>query len=182
MECPHCGAQIDLHGQFAYMRGVQAFQEGEEILGSLSYLRKAKKGMALSFRYSEREKEAFTLFSEAYTSLQEAFQYEIPEVQRVHSVDMMIHMARLFLPRNMISSLEASYWNSLMILQNARLEKQELKEKLSTQHGLIAKLWGWRWKNREKTLDQAMAELSQKIQRIENEMSLAHPQHVNSRT
>jgi hypothetical protein len=177
-DCPHCGAHLDLHGQFAYLRGVHAFQEGEQILGELPYLKKARKEMGFRFRYSDREREAFAFFSESYTALQEAFQYALPETQRTHGVDMMIHMARLFLPRNMISSLEAGYWNSLMIFQNAALEAQELNEKIAVSRGMKLTLWGWRWRSRLKKLNQAMADLDTKIRRMETEMAFAHPQRV----
>ena len=173
--CPHCGVKQDLHGQFAYARAVSAFADGQDILGQLPYLKKDKKEVGFRYRYTAREKEAFDFFSEAYSAFLEAFQYDLPRWQHEHSLQMVVNIAHLFLPRQMISPLEASYWNTLMVIQTARQEDERLQEKLANRKGIGALFWRWRWQSRHDQLVKKMAELGEKVHMMEGGMKLAHP-------
>jgi hypothetical protein len=174
-QCPQCGRWQDLRAQFAYVRGVGAFEDAIAEMHSLESFRKRKdKPPTFRIEYIEREKQMDILFAEAYSSLLEAFEHDLPDLQHERALEMMIHIARLFLPKNMISSLEASYWNSLMVFQTTINEQSDLREKLQ-RRGFGASIWRWRWKMRYNQLDRALLSIDQRIRLMENNLSSAHP-------
>ena len=169
--CDQCGKHMDLHGQFAYKRGYEAFTEAQAILEELRQVPRRKTSAR---EYVERERNAYSIFSEAYTALQEAFRHDLSRDQLEHCVEMMINMSQLFVPRGMVSATEASYWGSLMYEQNARREYEALGEKLARARGLRGFLRGWRWRMRRGQLRKALAYLDHKILQLEDSMHFAH--------
>lgn len=172
--CHRCGKTVDFHGQFAYSRGAGAFEDAIDTSGELDHIKRTRKGPTMRFEYADRERDMFNLFGQAYTALLEGFQFELTDDQHEHSVEMMIHIARQFLPRNMISSLEASYWNSLMVYYTAIHEREVVRERMS-KNTLLAKLLRWRWKMRLRQLDEAVVRLDQRMHVMENNIQFAHP-------
>jgi hypothetical protein len=158
--CDHCGRHLDLKSQFAYLRGLDAFREGQDILDKLN----PKKRRALT---NEKDRAAMELFRQAYSSLQVAFQSELEEFQRTLGVEMMTSMAYEFMKRNMVSPLEGNYWNSLMVEQTAQNEYALLKEKLAKGNGQLFFLKRWRWQARQKQLLKALEQIAKKIRLLE---------------
>lgn len=158
--CDHCGKRLDLKSQFAYLRGLDAFKEGQDILQRLN----PKKHRSIT---SAQDRAALELFRQAYSSFQVAFLAELEEFQRSLGVEMMTSMAHEFMKRSMISPLEANYWNSLMVEQTAQNEYDLLKGKLVKAEGLTGYFKSWRWRSRQKRLLKALAQVSTKIQTLE---------------
>ena len=173
--CPRCGKRVDLTGQFAYVRGYEAYEEAADVFEDL---KSRKKHKIDRFVYDQIENQGFELFSEAYSALQEAFRYELAAEQHNHGVHMMISIVQLFVPRNMVSGLEAAYWNMLMVEQTARKEHAALEKKLAgedgQQPGLFSRL---RWQLRHKQLDRELTRLDKQIRGIEKGLRLAHNFH-----
>jgi hypothetical protein len=107
------------------------------------------------------------LFREAYSSFQVAFLAELEEFQRTLGVEMMTSMAHEFMKRGMISSLEANYWNSLMVEQTAQNEYDLLNGKIVKADGLTGYFKRWQWRSRQKRLLEALAKIAIKIQTLE---------------
>ena len=158
--CDHCGKHLDLKSQFAYLRGLDAFREGQDILDRLN----PKKHRKLT---DQQDRAAIELFRQAYSSLQVAFQVELENFQRTLGVEMMTSMAHEFMKRKMVSPLEANYWNSLMVEQTAQNEYDLLKEKLAKTSGSLGTLKRWRWHSRQKQLLKALEQLAKKIRLLE---------------
>ena len=158
--CDHCGKHLDLKSQFAYLRGLDAFKEGQDILDRLS----PKKRRSLT---NAQDRAAMELFRQAYSSFQVAFMADLEEFQRTLGVEMMTSMAHEFLKRNMISPLEANYWNCLMVEQTAQNEYDLLKEKIIKAGGRLGFLKRWRWRSRQEQLIKALTGLAEKIKTLE---------------
>ena len=161
--CDHCGKHLDLKSQFAYLRGLDAFKEGQDILQRLN----PKKHRALT---NAQDRAAMELFREAYSSFQVAFLVELEEFQRTLGVEMMTSMAHEFMKRNMISPFEANYWHSLMVEQTAQNEYGLLKQKIIKADGLLGFLKRWQWRSRQRQLLKALAELAEKIKTLERQI------------
>lgn len=160
--CTHCQHRLDLKSQFAYLRGLDAFTEGQEVLTGISMRRRRPE--------DSRYKEAITLFREAYSSLQVAFTADLALAQKSLGAEMMARMSYEFMKWNMVSPLEMSYWKSLITERNAQDEYDELKEKLSEQGGIGALLQGWHWRIRQKQLLKALIELDGKLKMLERQI------------
>lgn len=158
--CDHCGKRLDLKSQFAYLRGLDAFREGQDILDRLN----PKKHRSLT---SAQDRAALELFRQAYSSFQVAFLTEMEEFQRSLGVEMMTSMAHEFMKRSMISPLEANYWNSLMVEQTAQNEYDLLKGKLVKAEGMAGFLKSFRWRSRQKRLLKALDQIAIKIHTLE---------------
>jgi hypothetical protein len=158
--CDHCGKHLDLKSQFAYLRGLDTFKEGQDILDQLN----PKKRRSLT---NAQDRAAMELFRQAYSSFQVAFTADLEELQRTLGVEMMTSMAHEFLKRNMISPLEANYWNCLMVEQTAQNEYDLLKEKINKAGGRLGLLKRWRWSSRQEQLIKALTGLAEKIKTLE---------------
>jgi hypothetical protein len=162
--CDHCGKHLDLKSQFAFLRGLDAFKEGQDLIETVSPNKRR-----LSF--TARDQTALKLFMEAYSSLQVAFQADLEESQRSLGVEMMASMANEFMKRNLVSSFEASYWSTLMIEQTAQNEYDMLKQKLAELDGPLQFIQQRRWTSRQKQLQKSLVELDDKIKRLENQIA-----------
>jgi hypothetical protein len=173
--CGRCGRHVDLTGQFAYVRGFQAFEEAAEVMEGL---KDAKKLKTLRHHYEDTENQGFLLFEEAYSALQEAFRYELAEKQQQHGVKMMISIVQLFSPRNMVSGLEASYWNSMMVEQTARGELVKIEASFAGESGQkLSWFTRMRWQLRRNQLQRELKRLDRQIRGIEKGLRLAHNFH-----
>ncbi len=162
--CTKCRHHLDLKSQFAYLRGLDSFSEGQDIMQKVN----PRKQRAL---FQPKVTEAMHLFMSAYTSIQVAFQAELAETQRALGVEMMSSMAQEFMKRNMVSAMEMSYWNTLMIEQTAQYEYDRLKEQLAGQGGgLWAGVKRWRWISRQKQLVRSLAQIDKKIKMLEKQI------------
>lgn len=160
--CTRCQRRLDLKSQFAYLRGLDAFTEGQEALTSVSMRRRRPE--------DPRFKEAITLFREAYSSLQIAFMADLALAQKSLGAEMMARISYEFMKWNMVSPLEMSYWKSLITERNAQDEYDALKEKLSEQGGIWALLMRWRWQLRKKQLLKALTDLDAKLKMLERQI------------
>jgi hypothetical protein len=162
--CSHCGQRLNLESQYAYLRGLDAFAEGQEIMDKISPKQRR-------IPMNPRDKQAMDLFLEAYTSLQIAFHAELSEVQRVIGVEMMASMAGEFMKRSMVSPLEMNYWATLLVIQNSQNEYDALKEKLTMADGSpLAAIKRMRWRARQKRLRESLIELERKLTAIEKQI------------
>jgi len=161
--CDHCGKHLDLKSQFAFLRGLDAFREGQNLLETVSPRKRR-----LSF--TERDQQALRLFMEAYSSLQVAFQADLEESQRYLGVEMMTSMANEFMKRNMVSSLETNYWNYLMSEQASQDEYDLLKQKMLKLTGPLSFYHRWRWNSRKSQLLKHIGQLDGKIKTVEKQI------------
>jgi DNA-directed RNA polymerase subunit RPC12/RpoP len=159
--CPHCGSRLDLKSQFAYLRGLDAFSEGQEIMLKISPRKRRTP-------FYPKITEAMQLFMEAYSSLQVAFLAELAEPQRSLAVEMMASMANEFMKREMVSPFEESYWNTLMVEQTAQIEYDRLKQKLAAPAGVFGAVKQLRWRTRQKQLVQSLVQLNKKVKILED--------------
>jgi hypothetical protein len=173
--CDHCGKSLDLKSQFAYLRGLDSFTEGQDILERLN----PKKHRSLT---NTQDRAAMDLFRQAYSSLQVAFLVELEEFQRLLGVEMMTSMAHEFMKRNLIAPLEANYWNSLMVEQTAQNEYDLLKEKIITAKGLPGLLKRWRWRSRQKQLINTLLRLANRIDTIEKQIDFVDVPKARNKT
>jgi hypothetical protein len=162
--CEFCGEKMELRSQFAYLRGLEAFSEGQELMQAIN---PKKRRMYPNVR----ESAAMELFIEAYSSLQVAFQHPLEETQRTIAVEMMSSMAQEFNKRNMVSPFEVMYWNSIMLEQTAQNEFDVLRQKLHNLNGALRWLKLWRWRNRQSQLLKYLGQLDSKIAAVEKQIA-----------
>jgi transcription elongation factor Elf1 len=161
--CAQCGNRLNLESQFAYLRGLDAFSEGQEIMNLISPRKRRIASNA-------RDRQAINLFMEAYTALQVAFKAEMAEAQRALGVEMMAAMAGEFMKRNMVSALEWGYWSSILVEQNSQVEFDELKGKIQHARGVLGSLMRLRWRLRQKQLAKALVDLDRKLKALETQI------------
>ena len=174
LTCETCGNRLDLSGHFAFLRGLAAFDEGQALMQNLN----PKQQRA---PFVKAEGEALKLFMEAYSSLQVAFQHDLAEVQRQVGVEMMTSMATEFMKRNMVSTLEANYWNSVMVEQTAQAEIDLLRVKMSSPAGKTGFLRRWRWHNRIRQLRASLAQIGAKLTALESQIAFVEIPHARNR-
>jgi hypothetical protein len=162
--CSQCGHRLNLESQFAFLRSVDAFSEGQEILDGISPRKRR-------IPNSPTDRQSLDLFIEAYTAMQVAFKAELAELQRSLGVEMMANIADEFMKRNMVSPLEANYWISLLVEQNSQDEYDRLKEKIIQLRGPLAFLSRMRMRSRQKQLLNALAQLDGKLTALERQIS-----------
>lgn len=170
--CDYCRKRLDLRAQFAFLRGSEAFQEGQIAYQGLSYRQKKNPS------FNTEEQAVIRVLEEAYCSIQQAFATELSDRQRAKGVEMMVNMAQLFLKWNMISSLEANYWQFLMVEHNAQDEYDSLSQRLASPAGGLGFLRRLRWRLRQDQLRRALVNLDQKIRLLEENLELAYPLHA----
>ncbi len=160
--CPHCQSRLDLKSQFAYLRGLDAFSEGQEIMQAISPRKRRVD--------DPRIKAAMELFMEAYSSIQVAFLADLADAQRALGTEMMSSMATEFMKHNMVSMFEMNYWQSLMVERTAQDEYDRLKEKLASASGAMAGIQQIRWRARQKQLVKALADIDAKLKILEKQI------------
>lgn len=170
--CEACQAHLDLKSQFAFLRGMDAFEEGQALMIGNGPRRTYKKT-----RDNPVYSRVLDLFIEAYSSLQVAFGAELAVAQRQVGVEMMASMAAEFFRQNMISPFEMAYWSNVMTEQSAQGEYEAVKKKLSNPSGLLGLLMWLRWKLRLAQLDKKLPEVSQKINRLEEQIAFVERPH-----
>ncbi len=158
--CVKCGHRLDLESQFAYLRGLDAFAEGQDLIQGVSPRQRRRPT-------NTQDRQAMRLFMEAYTALQVAFRQELAEEQRALGVEMMSSMAGEFMKRNMVSTVEASYWNMLLVESNSHSEYDRIKQRLAGLKGPLAFLVHLRLWLRQKQLLRGMAQLDKKLRVLE---------------
>lgn len=173
--CINCSKRLDLASQFAFLRGLEAFKEGQDIWVKMLPRKRRVPG-------NELDRKAINLFMEAYSSFQVAFKADLADSQRALGVQMMSSMVNEFIQRNMISTFEMSYWNSLLVEQNSQKEYTELKEKLSNPKGPLAFFLRMRWRARQKRLLNAMTDLDHKIRALEKKIEFVDIPRARSRS
>lgn len=173
--CPNCRRSIDLQAQFAYCRGHNAFTVGQELV------MKAYRGKRSKFAAVQVEKQGIQDYLQAYTALQRAFQGKLAESQRQLGIRMMAAMAQLLQHDGMISLLEASYWNTLLVELNSQQELAALKEKLAQDQSRKIPNFPkrWRWRNRQSQLEKGLDKLNVKLTEMESQIGFT--EKINTR-
>lgn len=162
--CTGCGKRLNLESQYAFLRGLDAFAEGQEMMERISPKQRRDP-------LNPRDRAAMDLFLEAYTSLQIAFRAELAEVQRSVGVEMMASMATEFMKRSMVSVLEMNYWTILLVIQNSQNEYDQLKKRLETSNGPLAFFHQLRWRGRQKQLRRSLVDFEGKLMVIEKQIN-----------
>jgi len=176
--CNRCSHRLDLKSQFAFLRGLDAFTEGQELFQKVD----PKKRMRRQF-YLTTDRDALDLFRQAYSSLQVAFLAELEPNQRLLGVEMMTSMTHEFQTRLMVSPLESQYWNTLMVEHTAQVEYDRLSQKLGQPTGgLLGQIKRWRWVGRQKTLLQSLKKLDSKLVSLEKAIEFTDPPNARNKT
>lgn len=164
IKCAGCDVSLDVQSQLAYLRGEDAFSVGQEIYNEISP--RARRSPS-----NPKDIEAITLFREAYSSLQLAFEGELADSQRRLGVEMMASMAQEFMMRMMASDLESHYWQMVLTEQNSRSEYDEIKEKLNQNRSVFGLFAQARLRLRQFQLRRSLRKLSSKINRLERQIA-----------
>jgi hypothetical protein len=173
--CDFCGARLDLKAQFAFLRGLEAFEEGQTLMVSKGPRRQYQKT-----RNNPVYRQVLDLFIEAYSSLQVAFTAELGPLQRQVGVEMMTSMSSEFFRQNMISPFEMSYWGSVMTEQSAQVEHDELKAKIQALNGPFAFLARLRWQIRINQLERKLPEVAARLARLEEQIGFVERIHARN--
>ncbi len=176
--CDSCQHTLNVAAQEAFARGRARYLEvRDEVVSAPSPVKPgnifqpAPKAQFVSY-----EARVIRISQQAYSALQVAFQYDLPESQREAGIEMMAELVRLFLYRERISPLEASYWTNLMIELTAKREYEELEQKLAeSRRGALGFLRRWRWRTRMRQLSRALVRLDKKIKEIELYIGFLEP-------
>ena len=172
--CSHCGKILDVRSQLAYLRGLDAFKDGQEIFQKINPKKRRQ--------FLAADREALDIFMQAYSSLQVAFKAELENNQRMLAVEMMCSMTQEFIRRLMVSALEAQYWNTIMVEQTAQGEYDTLKKKLTEQSsGLWSFIKRWRWNARKNRLLQAFSEMDVKLKTLEQQIDFIDIPHARNK-
>ena len=179
--CEECGEQLNVAAQLAYARAKTAFLAAQNRIFSTPAGRKRDNS------YRARAKpnldplppDVVRDYQHAYTALNIAFQYELPESQKHTGIEMMAEMTRAFAPRAIISEMEAEYWTKLMMVVSARDELQSIEERLKRPaykgSAIVAR---WRMQLRRYQLTRAITKLDVKIRELERMIGFLDPPHV----
>jgi hypothetical protein len=171
--CPKCMFTINILPQCAYIRGLGAFSEGQEIVMKVS----PKKRMRNPYLHELQV--AADLYMQAYSALQQAFQGELGESQRRLAIEMMASISQLFLQYNMISGLEANYWHLIMVEKTTRQEVEKIDKKLAKPIPLGSlNILRLRWQIRKKQLNKSLTMIDQKIRKLEHDIGFLEPPQV----
>lgn len=161
--CPRCQKRLDLTVQFAYLRGLDAFTEGQEVMIGISPRKKRMENPSMQ--------QAMELFREAYSSLQVAFlSSNLAQAQKQLGLEMMASMANEFMKLNMVSTLEMSYWKSLLVELKSQNEYDEIKARLASPGSALMLLKRIHWQIRRKQLFRALADLDRKLKMLERQI------------
>jgi hypothetical protein len=81
----------------------------------------------------------------------------------------------------MISLLEASYWNTLLVELNSQQELAALKEKLAQDQSRKIPNFPkrWRWRNRQSQLEKGLDKLNVKLTEMESQIGFT--EKINTR-
>jgi hypothetical protein len=169
--CPKCRHSINLLPQCAYIRGLAAFAEGQDIIVKVSPRKRIRNP------FLPQLQEAADLYVEAYSALQQAFLGDLGENQRKLAIEMMAAISQLFLMHNMISPLEANYWHLVMVEKTTQQEIEELCNKVKgpIPFAVIGYLFRWRWQLRIKQLVKSLSDLNRKIKNLEHNIGFIEP-------
>ena len=180
--CESCQHQLNIPAQQAYSRAKAAFLAVQDRVMDTTagktqgniYRAKAKLNL------SPLAPDVVRAYQQAYSGLNIAFQYDLPERQRLSGIEMMAEITRLFAPRAIVSSMEAEYWAKLMMAVAARDELQTIEERLTrpSYSALPAFLARWRLQLRRHQLTRALAKLDAKIKELERTIGFLDPPHV----
>ena len=180
--CKMCGKQLSVAAQRAYARAKIAFLAAQDRMFSTPAGRKRDNS------YRARAKpdldplppDVLRDYQRAYTALNIAFQYELPESQKQTGIEMMAEITYAFAPRAIISEMEAEYWTKLMMVVSARDELQSLDERLQrpAYAAWSAFVPRWRMRLRRYQLHNAIAKLDVKIRELERMIGFLNPPHV----
>lgn len=161
--CSTCKTRLDVVSTLAYLRGLEAFEEGQEMMRATP--------RKLHPMGSPQDRMAMTLFREAYSSLQLAFQGDLVEDQRQLGIEMMASMATEFSKRLMVSMYEVRYWSTVMAELTSQNEYSALKEKLrKTTTTVLNYLIRWYWRVRQRQLLRALKEFDRKLVALEDQI------------
>ena len=174
--CEYCRESLDLKSQYAFLRGLEAFDEGQALM-----IEKGPHKLRNKTRQNAVYRQTLEIFTEAYSSLQVAFQGSLGEVQRQVGIEMMSSMASEFMKQNMISPLEMSYWNSIMNEHVAQTEIDQIKERLTRPLGTFDFLIRLRWTLRMNQLKKKLVEIDERIMRIERQIAFVQIPRARNR-
>ena len=180
--CVGCHNRLNSCAQLAYARAHEAYLSVHDLLAAMppaplpGTVHRAKTRLNLD----TLPPDVIFGYQQAYSGLTIAFQYDLPDVQKVSGIEMMAEIARAFAPRAMMSPLEAEYWTKLMMEVTVRRELQNIEDRLTRPSYSIAPgfLLHWRWRVRRHQLKRAVDKIRAKITEIERTIGFLNPPHV----
>ena len=171
--CVQCGSVIDLATQFAFSRGVDAFDYGQELLMRLSPRSRRKDP------FSKSEMEAIRYYQQAYNSFQTAFSGVLAESQRRMAIEIIASIVFVQLQHQVISSIEAAYWQNLLKELTMQKELIEVEQKIATlPRSPIRWILKIRWRMRLNQLNAALIDIDHQIEKMEASILFAVPPNV----
>ena len=173
--CSTCKTHLDVKSTLAYLRGLEAFEEGQETMMQANPRR-------LRSVSSPQDRMAMTLLREAYSSLQLAFEGDLVEDQRQSGIEMMASMATEFSNRKMVSMYEGRYWSTAMAELTSQNEYSALKEKLQkTRSTIFNYMIRWYWRTRQHQLLRVLKELDRKLGLLEAQIEFVNLPRARNR-
>jgi len=177
--CPNCQQRLDVKALLAYLRGLDAFDEGQEIM---LVLQAGPRRLRIFQQPEAKEIEAMELFREAYSSLQVAFEGDLVKDQCQLGIEMMTSMAQEFFRRSMVSAYEGQYWRAAMEELTSQNEYDLLQEKLRRTHvTFVNYLVVWYRQRRMRQLLSVLRKLNRKLALIEEQMEFVEVPRARNR-
>lgn len=200
VECPDCGAQIELDdtliwvrcpscrrnvnaaAQLAFARAEALFEEGQEA-GLTALEPVGRRGPRRQRQDDPERRAALRLFQQACSGLQLAFLSDLPEPKRVAGIEMMAEITQVLARHGGLPSLEATYWVKLLVEENSLREYEELVqiERNDVPRGPLGYLRHWRRALRRDQLRRGLRRLDQQIRDAEQALDLVDPLHARRR-
>ncbi|NLD73697.1 MAG: hypothetical protein GX649_13405 [Chloroflexi bacterium] len=168
--CEACGRLLSAAAQRAYARGHAHYEEALE--GELTPLNPKRPG-----RVRERADAAtIQAYQQAHSSLELAFQSDLPESQRSEGLLAMAEITQVLAKRDLLSPLEANYWVKVLVEHNTLAEQADLAAKLAEADA--GPLRRWRWQLRQRQLAKALTTLRREIADLEETIAFVEPPHA----
>lgn len=164
LACALCGRRFIAEMIEAYKDGEDAFVEGHHLVATIEKRR-------IEPRRDNLERDAKDLFRYAHTQLWRAMRFQLPEVYRLATIEMMAEIIRFFSERGMASRYEAGYWHRLLIeVDDDRVITeidQQLEEPLRSPWALVKRLYARHQRRRKlkrlRLMDRQIAEIERVI-------------------
>ncbi|MBN1876256.1 MAG: hypothetical protein JXA33_18675 [Anaerolineae bacterium] len=158
--CKACGREFSVEAQFAYERGQAHYDAAMDIERAARWrVREDSPTMTDMLRNYEH----------AYSSLRVALQHTLPHSYHADALTMLAEIMRRFLKREMVSSMESSYWTQRITQLTVTEEYAELQRKLEAREGNFLQRWHWRLRSGQ--LGRTIPELEEKIAVMEREIA-----------
>jgi len=169
--CGRCGRLANMDAQRAFIRAKAYLSEVEGYVFAPSTSKRPMRAP------SAEEFVALESYQRAHSALELAFAADLPEEARHEGIAMMAEVTQILAARDMLATVEASYWVKLLIEQNGLEEQAEIEAWLSsgTRAAFFRQL---RWRLRRRGLRGALRKVALQIAELEQTIQFVDPPHV----